>query len=305
MDPFYSYIFLGMIFLVTAAAVWSLSRLLFRRGVSAARLAGAERTAQAGIGWASRIAALMEPAARLTLPKERMKSRVHGVLVNAGYRGEYAPIVYFGAKTILAVLLPLVAFFMAITLALEPGRTTSLLILTAAIGYFAPNIFLIWRVRGRKREIFNAFPEALDLMVVCVEAGLALDAAIAKVGAEIGQSSAALGEEFKLLNLEFRAGSSREMALRNLALRTGVEDIDALVATLVQSEKFGTTIADSLRVYADSMRTKRMLRAEEAAQKLPIKLVFPVVLLIFPALFVVLLGPSILTLVKLLGPIVK
>ncbi len=305
MDPFYSYIFLGVIFLVTAAAVWSLSRLLSRRGVSAARLAGAEGTAQVGTGWAPRIAALMEPAARLTLPKEWMKSRVRGVLVSAGYRGEYAPIVYFGAKTILAVLLPLAVVFMAVTLAIEPGRTILLLILTATIGYFAPNIFLIWRVRVRKREIFNTFPEALDLMVVCVEAGLALDAAISKVGDEIGQSSAALGEEFKLVNLELRAGYSRETALRNLALRTGVADIDVLVAILVQSEKFGTTIADSLRVYADSMRTKRMLRAEEAAQKLPVKLIFPVVLLIFPALFVVLLGPSILTLVKLLGPVTK
>lgn len=302
MDQNFLYLFFVVIFFSVATAIWALFRLFFPRRLSKERLTGAQG---AGLEqqWLPRIATLMGPAARLTLPKEDwMKSRVRRRLMNAGYRRDEAPIIYFGAKTILAVLFPLLVFVVAIVHV--PEQMHLLLILTAALGYYTPNVFLIWRVRERKREIFNAFPEALDLMVVCVESGLALDAAIAKVGDEIGQSNAALGEEFKLANLELRAGIGRESALRNLALRTGVDDIDALVAMLIQSDKFGTSVAESLRVHADGMRTKRMLRAEEAAQKLPVKLIFPVVLLIFPSLFLVLLGPSILTLVRLLGPII-
>lgn len=293
------YLFFVVVFFSVATAIWALFRLLFPERLSNERLTGQEAGLQQQ--WVPRIAALMGPAARLTLPKEDwMKSRVRRRLINAGYRRDEAPIIYFGAKTVLAVLFPLLVFIAAIVRV--PEQMHLLLVLTAALGYYTPNVFLIWRVRERKREIFNAFPEALDLMVVCVESGLALDAAIAKVGDEIGQSNAALGEEFKLANLELRAGIGRESALRNLALRTGVDDIDALVAMLIQSDKFGTSVAESLRVHADGMRTKRMLRAEEAAQKLPVKLIFPVVLLIFPSLFLVLLGPSILTLVRLLGP---
>lgn len=295
------YLFFIVIFFSVAAVIWALFRLFFPGRLSKGRLTGAQ-----GGGlpqqWVPRIAELMGPAARLTLPKDDwMKSRVRRRLMNAGYRRDEAPVIYFGAKTILAVLLPLMLFLVSVVHA--PEQMNILLVLMAALGYYAPNVFLIWKIRERKREIFNAFPEALDLMVVCVESGLALDAAIAKVGNEIGQSNAALGEEFKLANLELRAGIGREPALRNLALRTGVDDIDSLVAMLIQSDKFGTSVAESLRVHADGMRSKRMLRAEEAAQKLPVKLIFPVVLLVFPSLFLVLLGPSILTLVRLLGPI--
>lgn len=231
-----------------------------------------------------------------------MKSKVRRRLINAGYRSDEAPTIYFGAKAALAVALPLLVFFLAIAEARE--QLPILLMLAAALGYLAPSVFLILRIRERKRQIFEAFPDALDLMVVCVEAGLGLDAAIAKVGEEIGKASSALGDEFRIVNLELRAGLTRDQALRNLALRTGVEDIDALVAMLIQSDKFGTSIADALRVHAEGMRTKRMLRAEEAAQKLPVKLVFPVVFLIFPALFLVLLGPSILTLARMFGTVV-
>lgn len=259
---------------------------------------------QAEQKWTPRIADWLKPAARLTQPKEDwMQSRTRRRLINAGFRGEDAPTIYFGSKAALAVALPLLVFFLAV--GEVRNQLPVLLVLTAAIGYYAPNAYLVLRIRERKREIFEAFPDALDLMVVCVEAGLGLDAAIAKVGEEIGKTSSSLGDEFHLVNLELRAGLTRDQALRNLALRTGVEDIDALVAMLIQADKFGTSIADSLRVHADGMRTKRMLRAEEAAQKLPVKLVFPVVFLIFPALFLVLLGPSILTLARILGPILS
>ncbi len=294
---------LGVIFLLVAVPVGLLLRVLMPRRAGVERLQQETVAVGAPQKWTPRIAEWLKPAARLTQPKEDwMKSKVRRRLINAGYRSDEAPTIYFGAKAALAVALPLLVFFLAIAEARE--QLPILLMLAAALGYLAPSVFLILRIRERKRQIFEAFPDALDLMVVCVEAGLGLDAAIAKVGEEIGKASSALGDEFRIVNLELRAGLTRDQALRNLALRTGVEDIDALVAMLIQSDKFGTSIADALRVHAEGMRTKRMLRAEEAAQKLPVKLVFPVVFLIFPALFLVLLGPSILTLARMFGTVV-
>lgn len=301
----YRYLVLAIVFLLAVLGMWLLLRTLVAHSVGADRIEGGEQQ-QGMVKWIPKIAALIGPAAKLTTPKEQwLTSRVRRRMINAGFHDERAPLFFYGAKTIFAVALPFVLFILTLPMALDSGSILVLVVLTAAIGYYTPNIYLMWHIRERQREIFNAFPEALDLMVVCVEAGLGLDAAIARVGEEIGRSCPALGDEFHLTNLELRAGHSREAALRNLAIRTGVDDIHTLVAMLIQSEKFGTSVAESLRVHADTMRNKRMLRAEEAAQKLPVKLIFPVVLLIFPSLFMVLLGPSILTMVKLLGPILK
>ena len=301
----YRYLLLAVIFLAVVLGTWALLRLLFATQIATSRIEGGEQK-PGTISWIPKIAALIGPAARLTAPREDWaKSRIRRRMINGGYHDESAPLVFYGAKTILAVVFPVALFFLTLPMALDSGSLLILVVLAAALGYYTPNVYLILHIRERQREIFNAFPEALDLMVVCVEAGLGLDAAIARVGEEIGRSSPALGDEFHLTNLELRAGHSREAALRNLALRTGVQDIDSLVAMLIQSEKFGTSVSDSLRVHADGMRTKRMLRAEEAAQKLPVKLIFPVVILIFPSLFLVLLGPSLLTMVKLLGPMMK
>lgn len=292
-----------LLFLAVAFGIGALIRLLFPVKTGMERIERAPLAAgETSVPWLPKVAEWLKPAAKLTQPKEEwMHSRIRLRLINAGYRGSEVPIVFFASKTILALLLPLLVFLL-----MAPHANTRLpLMLGMAIfvGYYAPNVFLILRIRERQRQIFEAFPDALDLMVVCVEAGLGLDAAIAKVGEEIGTAAPALGDEFRLANLELRAGLSREAALRNLALRTGVQDIDTLVAMLIQTDKFGTSIADALRVHADGMRTKRMLRAEEAAQKLPVKLVFPVVLFIFPALFLVLLGPSVLAIGKMFASI--
>jgi tight adherence protein C len=165
----------------------------------------------------------------------------------------------------------------------------------ATVGYFIPNIYLARRISSRKREVFESFPDAMDLIIVCVESGLGLDSAMSKVGQEMYKRSPILGAELHLVNLELRAGSTRERALKNLAIRTGVEEIEGLVATLVQSDRFGTSVADSLRVHADTLRTKRRLRAEEAAAKIALKLLIPLTFCIFPALLVVLLGPAVLS----------
>jgi tight adherence protein C len=176
------------------------------------------------------------------------------------------------------------------------------LLLAASFGYYLPNILLAKRIQHRQRDIFESFPDALDLMTVCVEAGLAMDAALLRVADEIGLKSPVLSDELHLVTLELRAGLPKERALRNLALRTGVEDVDALVAMLIQAERFGTSIADSLRVQSDQLRTRRRQRAEEAAAKIALKLLFPLIFFIFPSLLVVLMGPAFIQIYRVLLP---
>lgn len=176
-------------------------------------------------------------------------------------------------------------------------------ILLALIGFYLPNFWLRRKVDRRKEKILRGLPDALDLMVVCAEAGVGLDAAIQRVGEEMKLANRPLSEEFRLLNLELRAGKQRRDALKNLALRTDLDDVRSLVTLLVQTERFGTSIAQALRVHSDSMRTKRFQRVEEVAAKLPVKLLFPLIFFIFPSLFVVILGPAILKVYRTLLPV--
>ena len=256
--------------------------------------------------WIQRVVELSGPLAKLALPQggwEKSSLRIR--FMNAGYRLPSSPMLFFAAKTLLALILPgLLAFYfgMGAPDKIRPTVVLFSLIAVSALGFFLPNIWLSWRIKIRQREIFESFPDALDLMTVCVEAGLALDAALARVGEEIRLKSVILAEELHLVSLEMRAGSSRERALRNLALRTGVEDIDSLVALLVQSDRFGTSVADSLRIHSEGLRTKRRLRAEEAAAKIAVKLLFPLIFCIFPALMLVLLGPPFITMSRVLFP---
>jgi len=255
--------------------------------------------------WIQRVVKLTGPLAKLSVPEEGWESsavRTH--FMNAGFRNPSAPVVYFGAKTVLAVLFPALLYLYIKTTgsALHGNTLLAALLVVAAIGYYLPNIILRRLVFLRQREIFETFPDALDLMTICVEAGLAMDAAIARVAEEIKLTSPVLSEELHLVTLELRAGASKEKALRNLALRTGVEDVDILVAMLIQAERFGTGIGASLRVHADSLRTKRRLRAEEAAAKIALKLLFPLIFCIFPSLLLVLLGPAFIQIYRILLP---
>ncbi len=256
--------------------------------------------------WLGKIVELAKPVAQLSVPKEGWENstlRIH--FMNAGYRSETAPNIFFLAKTLLTFTLPaLLVLYIVISGTTIKDNTLLLLyiVAAAAMGYFLPNVFLERRIAYRKREIFESFPDAMDLIIVCVESGLGLDAALARVSEEVHMISPVLGEELHLINLELRAGSSRERALRNLALRTGVEDIDTLVAMLVQSDRFGTSIAQALRVHAENLRTKRRLRAEEAAAKIALKLLFPLIFFIFPSMLLVLLGPAIISINRVLLP---
>lgn len=303
--------FLGLIFVAVFGIIMLGMRLFSTNAVQARleTLAGKPVSVSNGESapWIARIIKLSGPLANLSLPKEGWEnSALRTRFMNAGFRNASAPVVYFTAKTILAIGLPLLAFFVLRNMPGKFGGNAVLfwLLSAAAIGYYLPNLLLSNFIARRQREIFETFPDALDLMTVCVEAGLAMDAAIARVAAEIGLKSEVLSDELNLVTLELRAGSSKEKALRNLALRTGVEDVDALVAMLIQSERFGTSIAASLRVQSDQLRTKRRQRAEETAAKIALKLLFPLIFFIFPALLVVLMGPAFLQIYRVLLPAV-
>ena len=266
---------------------------------------GAPAAASSGEGWIARVVKLTGPLAKLSLPEqgwERSPMRIR--FMNAGFRGPSAPIAYFATKTVLAIAVPALWYFVVTVFGLRLQQQILLasLVLAAAIGYYVPNVVLAVLIARRKREIFENFPDAIDLMTVCVEAGLGLDAAMVRVAQEMEMTSPTLAAELHLVTLELRAGSPKEMALRNLALRTGVEEVDSLVAMLVQAERFGTSIADSLRVHADSLRTKRRQRAEEAAAKIPVKLLFPLIFCIFPSMLLVLLGPAFIQIYRILLP---
>jgi len=301
--------FLGMLFLAVFGASMLAFRLFATNPVQVRLDALVGRPAPVAGGeprrWVARIIKLTGPLAKLSLPDDGWEtSMIRTRFMNAGFRHASAPAIFFTAKTALSIGLPLAAFFVLSTSGAKYGTNTLLfwLLGAAAVGYYLPNILLKNLISRRQREIFENFPDALDLMTVCVEAGLAMDAALARVAAEIGLKSAVLSDELQLVTLELRAGSSKEKALRNLALRTGAEDVDALVAMLIQAERFGTSVADSLRVQSDQLRTKRRQRAEEQAAKIALKLLFPLIFFIFPSLLVVLMGPAFIQIYRVLLP---
>jgi tight adherence protein C len=216
--------------------------------------------------------------------------------LRAGIRRENAPAIFYGIKYLLVVLLP--SIFMIIRLTffeiISFQLTIAIFVLVALLGYYLPDIWLRQKTDKRKERLLKALPDALDLLVICVEAGMGLDEGINRVANEIKLTSSDLSDEFRFLNLELRAGKNRENALKNLALRTDIEEMKNLVTLLIQADKFGTSVATTLRVYSDTFRTQRMQKAEELAAKIPVKLVFPLILFIFPSLFVAILGPAVI-----------
>ncbi len=223
-------------------------------------------------------------------------------LMRAGYRNRSAVTIFFGIKMVLLLAAPL-ALLLSGRLQSMPVENAVIAFVTCLGGaYILPDFILSTRVAARQEKIQLALPDALDLLVVCVEAGLGLDQAILKTSEELRVTHPDICNELNLVNLELRAGKPRKEALRNLADRTGVEDINGLVSMLIQTDRFGTSIAQSLRVHSDALRTKRRQRAEEKAHKVSVKLVFPLVFLIFPAMFVIILGPGIIKIIKQLFP---
>jgi tight adherence protein C len=226
----------------------------------------------------------------------KLKSR----LLAAGYRNGEALPVFIGLRLVCGLL----AFGVMSTPLF--GKANVLYALgAAALGYLLPAMALGRMAKKRQHRIRLSLADALDLLVVSVEAGLGLDQALQRVGEELAFAHKDLSDELRLLNLELRAGKSRPDALRNLADRTGVDDLSSLTAMLIQTDKFGTSVAQSLRVYSETLRTKRRQRAEEAAAKTGVKMVFPLVFCIFPAIWVVTIGPAAIKFVQVLFPMIK
>jgi tight adherence protein C len=302
---------LSMLFAGVVAAVLAIHSMLTRRARMRSRL---DKVLFRDSGFSGTVDAeeqtplqrVAAPVAKIALsnPEEDI-SRFKAKFYNAGIRNRAAPMYFFATKTLLAIALP-----MLLWLSMQVGGSAAtvqaklmMLLVAAGIGYYLPNLALGTLIARRQRELFEAFPDAIDLKIVCIEAGLSLDQAIQRTAKEMAIRSPALADELALIGVELRIGATRERALRNLATRTGVDEIQMFVAMLLQADRFGTSIADSMRVHAEALRLRRQYRAEEAATKIPTKLLFPLLLTIFPALLLVLVGPAAIGLARSIMPL--
>ncbi len=262
-----------------------------------------EKTAMKKADAMTRVLEKASLAAKPLQPKDEFEaSKIKAALSSAGFRGEGATSIFLGMK-----IVGLFAGFLCSggALVLANGMTQNTLIgtvATSAFGFYIPNMVVWFIAKGRKQAIFLSLPDALDLMVVCVESGLGLDQAMRKVAEEMIEIHRVICEELQLCNFQLQMGRARAEVLHELGSRTGVDDLRSLSAILIQADKFGSSIAQALRVQSDSMRTRRRQLAEEKAAKTAVKLIFPLVLFIFPGIFVVLVGPAAITIVRDMFP---
>lgn len=225
---------------------------------------------------------------------EQTRGKLRRQLAQAGYLGPNAPSIYLGMRVLLSLSLPLVGLLVSSFVASTMTYEDSLMVMVGLglLGYLLPSLYVGRVVKTRQRLAREGFPDALDMLVVCVEAGLGIDAAIQKVGDEIVRGHPLLSWHFRLMGLELRAGKGREDALRHFADRIGIDEVSALVGLLIQTERLGTSMAQALKAYSDDMRARRMLRAEEKAQKLGVLMSLPLIGFILPALVIAILSPA-------------
>ena len=302
---------LALTFLAAALLAGGIVWLVLRRTPGAERLEKLVRPKEVGDPARPRliaeedqglVARIATPLHRIIAPDEgATRKQIRLRLIQAGFRSQRAYRNFLAAKIVLALLLPVVYLVSIAFYVLTPllvGTSVAL----AGFGFFLPNLFIWVQTQQRQQEMRRALPDALDLMVVCVEAGLGLDMTYRRVGDEIRPLSAHLSDEFHITNMEVRAGKVREDCLKDMALRTGLPEVHNLTTVLIQTNRFGTSVAKALRVHADAMRKKRRQVAEEIAAKAAVKLVFPLIVFIFPALMIVLAGPAALRIIKNLFP---
>lgn len=300
-----------LVFLGIVLGIWSVLSMISNRNSKAldrlqrlsrppslVDLDDAKRGSQSG----QRFAGLLETVKAISKPMmpqtELEQNALKTKLANAGFRSDAAPMVYSGVRFACLVL-----FFLTSAAIFVPGRPLSLgtfqwVIIFTGIGFYLPSIVLWWLRKKRQEAIFLSLPDALDLLVVCVESGLGLDAAMRKVCDEMGDHAKVICEELSLANFQLQMGRPRREVLHDLGVRTGVDDVRALAAILIQADRFGSSIAQALRVQSDSMRTRRKQIAEEKAAKTAVQLLFPLILFIFPGIFVVLVGPAAINIIE-------
>jgi tight adherence protein C len=291
-----------VVFLTVVAAVFAFLAAVFTpKSMLGARLRalGGQQPRQAENKPAirERIEQALDPISKAIPLSPADVSRTRRWLIQAGFRDAIDVNYYFGARVLSAAI-----GFLAVALSMGFDNP-ALLIGVTALGFLLPRFILKRMIRDRQNRIRLGLPDALDLTVICVEAGLALDQALMRVGQDLHHAHPDLSDEFHLVNLEMRAGKPRAEALRNLVDRTGVDDIRSLVGTLIQTDRFGTSVAQALRVHSDSLRTERRQRAEEQAAKTTIKMVPPLVIFVLPSIIFVTIGPAVIELIRQLGPI--
>jgi tight adherence protein C len=270
------------------------------------RSSGADGEHQPALGLRSQLQqglnGLINRMAELSKPKQSWQmSKLQAQLVQAGYRSPMAANIMLAVRLFLAVIFPLLVFVSPLLAKAKPSMIPVFLIGAAIVGFMLPNYYVRGKVSSRQQKISRELPDVLDLLAISVEAGLGLDAAISRVSKEMAVSSPTLGAELKFTSLELRAGIPRAMALKNLGARCGVDEVTSLVAMLNQADRFGVSVGRSLRVHSDTVRTKRRQKVEEMAAKIPLKLLFPVLFLIFPAIMAVMAGPAILKVMESFG----
>ena len=252
----------------------------------------------------TKVANIINILSKLSLPEEGWQSSsVQLKFVQAGIRNKNAPLYYFAVKTLLTLVLPvLLALFLYFTKHnISLPFLLLMVLLTAVAGYYLPEIALSFITQKRIDRMRESLSDMMDLIVVCTESGMSVDAAIARISREMLRTDPDLAQEFYLSSLEMRAGATRIDALRNLALRTRLEEMYDFVSVLVQADKFGSSLAESLRVHSDMMRSRRSQRAEELAAKIPVKVALPLVFFILPTIFLVILGPAVIQMLHAFG----
>ncbi len=284
-------------------SIFLIGSMFFRRAKSPSTRLFAQATAEAAARKRQKIQISTQLNKRihslLGFTKDPAKAKdMKKKLIMAGHYGERALAIFGALKLGLPLALPLLVLPLLLLMRVPKSNVAIFLYISVALGFFLPNLILKTQIDSRQKKIETGLPDALDLLVVCVEAGLGLDQAIKRVAEDAMISNPVLGKEFLMVNLEINAGLDREQALRNLAERTGVEDLSSLCAILIQADRFGTSVAQALRVQSDTMRTNRRQKLEEKAAKTPVKLVFPLLLFIFPALMVVIIGPGIISIME-------
>lgn len=307
-------IIFGLLFLLATAAAYLVFRLTepLTEGVLGRIRQPLPNAGAIALSWISDLGRKTQLALGAWMPRSFreenwQQSPLRVRCVRAGYRDFSSALLYVGSKVLLALALPILSLLMARLVAgsLSSLATAGLILGSSAAGFFIPDGILRFLIARRQRQLFESFPDALDLIRICVEAGLGLDAAIQRIGQEFKRSAPALADEFTLVSLELRAGSGRPEALRQLAKRTGLKEINAFVTMLIQADRFGTGIAESIRTHADQLRLSRRLKAEEIAATISTRLLFPLIFCIFPALLLVLMGPAGLSIQQHLIPATK
>jgi tight adherence protein C len=294
-------VLLGILFF---CVFFALTAAVFRRNVDVVDRVQTSRPAAAVKNWLAylkSIESVFKPLGEVIPRSEEEMSRQEKRLTQAGIRRKDGVVLFHGTQFALALL------FVSISLAVFPASRFMIvwILISIFLGAAIPDIWLSRAIDARKERIQLAIPDALDLAVICVEAGLGLDQAMMRIAQEMEGPYPDLSDEFRLRNIEINMGRNRTEAFRNLAARTGVEDLKSLIAILIQTDRFGTSVGQSLRVFADSLRVKRQQRARERAAKLPIKMIPIMVLFIFPSIFVVVVGPAVIQIIRQLLPVLN